>query len=331
MHDHPQDRAGLTENTTRLAYAERLEAVFKALQHQNMTMALQAGSRALVYCVQAGAYDRLGSFASGVVTSTSDPRLLAGLLPYLEAAAEAAPEGRTRWRCLGTLADALTRGGHPDASLPSYEQAATLARTAAEAGGENEGQAWADVAAITGNWAIALRRTGDLDASRQRRLDSAEAEKKAGRPAVNVIGSELEALRIDIIRGQAAQVLAQVEVRLAQVEAWWQQHYSGQPVPEAPNPESLARVLLSALNIAMEAHFAQKDWELALCRIDASLEVQRALKRPKEEITATQMNRAVVLGSLGRFGEAMAEFEICLQVLQNGYPRKAGHFMTSGT
>ena len=107
MHDHPQDRADLTENTIRLAYAERLEAVFDALQHQNMTTALQAGSRALVYCVQAGAYDRLGGFASSVVTSTSDPRLLAGLLPHLEAAAEAAPEGEPRWSCLCYLADAL--------------------------------------------------------------------------------------------------------------------------------------------------------------------------------------------------------------------------------
>ena len=55
MLDHPQDRDELTENTIRLAYAERLEAVFKGLQHQNMTAALEAGSRALVYCVQAGA------------------------------------------------------------------------------------------------------------------------------------------------------------------------------------------------------------------------------------------------------------------------------------
>ena len=133
MHDHPQDWADLTENTIRLAYAERLEAVFKALQHQNMTTALQAGSRALVYYVQAGAYDRLGSFASGGVTSTSDPRLLAGLLPHLEAAAEAAPEGEPRWYCLCHLADALVSAGRYDASLPFYEQAANQARTAAEA------------------------------------------------------------------------------------------------------------------------------------------------------------------------------------------------------
>jgi hypothetical protein len=137
MHDHPQDHADLMENTIRLAYAELLEAVFHALQHQNITTALQAGSRSLVYYVQAGAYDRLGGFASGVVSSTSNTPLLTGLLPYLETAAEAAPEGEPRWCCFCFLADAVRLGGRPDASLPFYEQAATHACTAAEAQGEN--------------------------------------------------------------------------------------------------------------------------------------------------------------------------------------------------
>jgi hypothetical protein len=281
MHDHPQDQADLTENTIRLAYAERLEAVFWALQHQNMTAALQAGSRALVYCVQAKAYDRLSGFAGRLITSTEDPRLLAALLPHLEDAAESAPEGRPRWSCLCYLADALRGSGRQDASLPFYAQAATLARTAAEARGENGRQAWADVAWITGNWALALRDVGDLDAARQRQLDSAEADKKAGSPAVNVIGSELEALRLDIMRGQAAQALPQVEARLAQVEAWWQQRHSGQRVPETPNPEVLARALISALDVAREAHFAQEDWEPALRRIDAKLKVKQVLERPR--------------------------------------------------
>jgi tetratricopeptide (TPR) repeat protein len=328
MHDHPQDCADLTENTIRLAYAERLEVVYEALQHQNMTTALQAGSRALAYYVQAEAYDRLGGFASSVVNSTHDPRLLADLLPHLEAAAATAPEGEPRWRCLGSLADALAHGGHPDASLPFYAEAATQARTTAQAQGENGRQAWADVAVITYNWAIALRDTGDLDTSRQRHLDSAEADKKAGRPAVHIIGRELEALRIDIIQGQAVQVLAQVEARLAQMEVWWQQHHSGEPVPEAPNPELLARALISALNIATEAHLAKKDWEPALRCTDATLEVQRALERPEEDIAATQMNRAAVLVSLGRFGEAKAELEVCLQVFQND-PAKSARTLSS--
>ena len=141
MELHPHDRGDLTENSIRLAYAERLEAVFDGLQHRNMTAALQAGSRAVVYCVQAAAWDRLGGFASGVVTSTGDPRLLEGLIPHLRTAAESAPEGRPRWSCLCYLADALNNGGRPDASLPFYEQAATQARAAAEAGGEGFRQA----------------------------------------------------------------------------------------------------------------------------------------------------------------------------------------------
>jgi len=317
MQDHPQDRAELTENILRLAYAERLEAVFKALLHENMSMALKAGSRALVYCVQAENWDRLGNFAGQLVTSSGDPRLLAELIPHLEAAAESAPEGGPRWSCLGYLGDALKQAGRPDASLPFYERAAIQARNAAEAGGGTGRQAWAHVGWITGNWANALRHVGDLDNARRRLLESAEAEKKATSPAINVIGSKLEALRIDIRQGRTAQALPEVESRLAQVEAWWRQHRSGQPVPDAPDPEFLARALISALDIAAQGHSAQENWEPALRRIDAILEVQQALERPAENIAAARMNRANVLRHLGRYPEARTELEDCLQVFQN--------------
>jgi len=317
MREHEQDRANQTENAIRLAYAERLEATFDALQHKDMTAALQAGSRALVYCVQAEAWDRLGDFASRLVTSATDPRLLEGLLPHLETAAGSAPEGEPRWSCLCYLADAMRSAGHPDASLRFFEQGATQARTAAEAGGEDERQAWSDLAVITGNWAISLRMIGALDASRQRLLESAEAHKKAGSPAVYVIGRELEALRIDIMQGRAAEVMPQVEARLAQVEEWWQRHRSGQPVPEAPDPEDLARTLIGALDIAEDADRALNDWESALGRTDAVLDVKRALQRPAEDIARTRINRAVALGRLRRFGEAKVELEEGLQVFQN--------------
>ena len=207
--------------------------------------------------------------------------------------------------------------GRSDASLRFYEQAATEARTAAKAGGEHARQAWADLAWITGNWADALLMIGDLDASRERNLESAEASRQAGWPAVHVIASEVEALRIDIMQGRAAEALPQVEERLAQVEDWWQRHRSGQPVPEAPDFEYLARLVISALDIAKDADRALNDWESALRRTDAVLEVKRALHRPAEDIANTRMNRAVALGRLGRFGEAKAELEECLQVFQN--------------
>ena len=324
MAKHPQDRAELTENAIRLAYAERLVAVYNGLQHQNMTAALQAGSRALVYCVQAGAWDRLEGFASGLVTSAPDPRLIEALIPHLQTAAESAPEGKRRWSCLCYLADALRLGGRPDVSLPFFEQAATQARAVAEVGGDDSRQAWSDLGWISGNWAVALVMTGDLNAGRQRHIDSTEASTKAGLPAIHVIGHELEALRIDIIQGKVGEALPGVERRLAQVEAWWQQYRSGQPVPEAPDAEFLARAFIGALDIAREAHFAQGDWPLALRRIDAILEVERALQRPAEHVAATRMNRANVLGRLRRFGEAKAEMEACLPLFQDSPSDNAG-------
>ncbi|MBL8422069.1 MAG: CHAT domain-containing protein [Candidatus Accumulibacter phosphatis] len=328
MAQQPQDRAELSENSIRLAYAERLQAAYDALQHQDMSTALAAGSRALVYCVQAGAWDRLGGFASGLVTSARDPRLLAVLVPHLQTAAESAPAGRPRWSCLCYLADALNSGGRPDASLPFFEQAAAQARAGAEAGGDGAQQAWGDLATIAGNWANALGDVGKRDAARQRQLDSSEAHKKAGSPAMHVIASELEALRIDIKQGGIAAALPELETRLAQVEAWWQQQRAGQRVPEAPDAESLARAFISALDIAREAHFAQEDWPAALCRIDAILGVQRALQRPAEDIAAMRMNRANVLKHLGRFCEARAELEDCLALLPSD-PAKSARVLGS--
>jgi tetratricopeptide (TPR) repeat protein len=271
----------------------------------------------VVYCVQAAAWDQLGEFASWVVTGSNDPRLLDGLIPHLRTAAESAPAGEPRWSCLCFLADALRKGGRPDVSLEFYEQAAALARAVAEAGGEGARQAWADLAWITGNCANALGDAGHLDAARQRQLESAEAKKQAGRPAINILGSELEALRIDIMQGRVNEALPQVESRLAQVAAWWQQHRAGTAVPDAPDVEFLARAYIGALDIARQADFARQDWESALRRLDAVLEVKRALQRPAEDIAADRTNRANVLGRLRRFGEARAELEACLQLFQN--------------
>ena len=329
MEQHPQDRADLTENTIRLAYAERLKAVFSGLLHRNMTAALQAGSRALVYCVQAGAWDRLGDLASKVVTSTNDPRLLGPLVEHLKTAAESAPEGRPRRIRLLNLADALNIGGRPDASLTFYEQAAAQAKAVAEAGGDDSRLAWSDLAAITGNWAAAIRNVGNLDEARQRRLESVEAAKKAGRPEIEVLGSELEALRIEIMQGQVARALPEVEKRLARIQEWWQQHRSGKPVSEAPDTVFLARALIGALDIALDGHTALEDWPAALRCMDDTLEAERALGRPVEEIAGTRVNRANILIQMpGRMDEAKAELEVCLTLFESD---PAGSAMVLGS
>ncbi|HXU31624.1 MAG TPA: hypothetical protein VN851_13705 [Thermoanaerobaculia bacterium] len=188
-----------------------------------MKAALEAGRRALVYCVQTEDWDRLGDFVSAMLTSTNDPVLLGSLIPHLRSAAESSQKGQARWRCLTFLADALLEV-QPEASLPLYARAATEARTIAEAAGDGSRQAWSDLASISGNWATALLMNGNLDSARLRRIDCAEAHHKAGSPAILIVGSELEALRIDLMNGRAAEALPQVESRLARVETWWQRH-----------------------------------------------------------------------------------------------------------
>lgn len=329
MAAHPEEHGNLSENIIRIAYADRLIAAFKAWRHKDMAAALEAGSRGLVYCVQTGDYGRLGEFAGDVVTSCNDIRLLEALLPHLQDAAEAAPEGRLRWQCLGNLANALRQSGCPDASLAFYEQASSLAHNALEAVPADRAdtdQAWADVAWISGNWANALMDIGNLDAARQQQLDSANAWEKAGSPAAYIIGSELAALRIDITQGQVELALPQVAARLLQLESWWRQHRSGQPVPEAPDSEYLARAYISALDIISQALAIRQDWQAALPHIEACLEMQRALQRPEEDIAPTQMNRANALARLGRFNEAQTDLEACLESFRHDPARTAKVF-----
>lgn len=323
MEQHPQNRGELTENTIGLAYAEWLVAAFDGLKHRNMTAALAAGTRALVYCVQAEGWDRLDSFASSLINNIHDPRQLEALIPHLETAAESAPAGRPRWTCLCYLADALKNSGRQDSSLRFFERAATQARTAAEAGDSGSQQAWWDFGWITGNWAGALYKNGNLNAARQRHLESAEAKKMASRPAILIIGSELEAMRIEIDQGQVSSALPEVEKRLSDVKNWWRRQCSGQSVPEAPNAEILAKTLIGALGVATSADFALKDWVSALNRIETTLEVMRVHKHSEEVIADARMNRATVLKEMNQFFEAQIELETCLSLFLNDPNRRA--------
>lgn len=320
---HPEQRGGRSENEVRDAFAEHLADTFEALQHQDMALALEAGSRAIVYCVQAQAWERLGGFASRLVTSAGGAPFLERLTPYLQVAAEAAPPGRRKWQFLGSVADALMLQGQPHASLPWYEQASALARAAAEEDGKEAIVAWADVGAIAGNLAGALLNVGRAEASRQQQLESVEAKKRAGAPAMLILGSELEILRINIERGLAAVALPEVEARLEQLESWWHQHCAGERVPEVFDTEVLVRALLTALNIAGQAHSDSKAWPRALRHLEFALQLELQIGQPEEAIAATRVNRANVLIHLKRFNEARAELEGCLQLFQGNWGRCA--------
>jgi tetratricopeptide (TPR) repeat protein len=323
MAAHEEDQGGWSENAIRLAYGERLKYVSDRLLHKDMSTALEAGARAIVYFVQAAAYERLFQFASQVVTSANDPKFLERLLPHLEAAAHAAPEGAARGTCLSNLADALRRAGRPDQSLEYYQQAADLARMSAEAGGDAAREAWSDLGWILCQWSIALVVTGNLSAARQKRVEASEANRQAGRPMVHVIGNELEALRIDVMQGQADVALPQIEERLSKIEGWWTASRAGLSTPDAPDREPLARAIISALDIAREAGYALEQWAAALKRIDTVIKIKQELNRPPENIAGDRGNRANMLRKLRRYSEAKLELEACLDIFENNPVNRA--------
>lgn len=311
MAAHPEEKGGRTEEQVWVAYGERYAVAFKALRgaekEGSMERAVESGRRGISYFVRARTFDRLGSLAGGVVTSTRDPRLLCRLTAELERVVEQVPPGEDRWMLRANLAVALDNAGRSEAAIPFYEQAVAEAEEAGH---------WSHVGAICQNWANALRDVGRLDDAKSTFLRGAGAKTKAGSAQVNVLGSELEALRVDVMQGGAKRALPEIESRLLEVRTWWRQKRVGEPVPEAPDSVFLVRALVSCLDIARQTNLALERWEACLDILTESEEVERALGEGEHELARTRFNRYGPLLRLGRLDEAQHLLESCLVVFR---------------
>jgi len=309
--DHPKEKGRRTEEQAWVAYGEHYAAAFEALLRSGekgaVERAVEAGRRGISYLVRARAFDRLGSFASRVVISTRDPRLLGQVIGELEGAVEQVPPGQTRWSLRTCLADASQRGGRPDAALPFYEQAAAEAEAAEE---------WSHVGWICQNWAIGLQDVGRLDDAKATFLRSAEAWGRAGSPRVNILLSEFEALRVDIKQGEGERALPEIESRLQEVRGWWRRHRAGETVPEAPDAVALGRALIGGLDIAHQANLALERWEAGLGLLTELEEIQGALGEGEQELTRARFYRYFPLLHLGRLDEAQEALESCLEIFR---------------
>ena len=308
MAAHDKEFDGRTDDGIRITYGERYAKYFRDLYHEDRNAAGEAGRRALAYFVPVGAYDRLLSFTSWMITGVNDPPLLRSVVDILEDAVEQAPPGTTRWNLRTSVADALRKSGQPEQALPFYAQAAEEAE---EAGN------WADLGAIMGNWASALAMTGDLQAAQQFQLRSAEAHRRAGNPDVNAVGSELEALRIDVMRGEAEAALPEIESRLDRIRNWWAQTEAGQSVPEAPDRTFLGRALVSGLSTAMQANYSRERWQMCINLLREQKLVKHSLNDNELELARTRFNLYWPLLRLDRLAEAQRILEECLDIFRS--------------
>lgn len=106
-----EDRGVLNENVIRRAYGQFLKDYFLAMRHKDMDAALQAGSQALIYCVQGQAWDQMEYFLSSLVTSALGPGMVETLIPHLQTAAQSVQEDSQRLFFLNCLGDALSAAG----------------------------------------------------------------------------------------------------------------------------------------------------------------------------------------------------------------------------
>lgn len=305
---HPEETSGRAKEQVWAAYGDRLVFTFRGLLASGeLTTALEAGAQALRYVVRAGEYERLGTFAGELVSSTNDPTILRVLLPALEIAAAGAPSGRARWQARSYLAEALVRAGRPDAGLPHYAAAADEAEQA---------NAWDDLATITGNWAYALRDCGELSAAREKHRKSAQLLEQAGRPELDVVQSQLEALRIQLMIGQIPEVVPEIERRLSRIRAWWQASLHREPLSKGLGIENVGRALISALDIARQAYLSEEQWQKALDRTSEILSVKSSIGVSEHEIARDRFNRYGPLLQLGRLSEAQRELEQSLEIFE---------------
>jgi len=307
MEQYPQD-CGQRETDVGRAYGEQYASLFKGLLSSDKETATEMGRRAVTYLVRAGEFEALGGFAGTLVNSTNNPQQLQAIIAELETIVEQVPAGKTRWVMRGTFADALDNSGQSQLALPFFAQSANEAEVA---------QDWADVAWICQNWGNALRDVGQLPKARETYQRAAQIERKAGRSEVNIIGSELEALRIDIMLGEVETALPAIKQHLAQIRDRWQRHQQGETLTAAPDADFLARAFISALDIAKEAHQTLKHWQDCLDLLTETEQVKQACGESTHALARTRFNRYKHLMKLERLDEAQRVLEGCLQVFSN--------------
>lgn len=317
MESHPRERGARAEAEVWTTYGAHYAAIFQTLcasrrldaaaEAGRLDAAAKAGKLGIRYMIRARAFDALGTFASKVLAVTKEPALLSAVVVELQAVTDEVPAGEARWMLRANLAGALKNAGRPDQALGLFAQAMAEAEAA---------ERWEHANAIRHNWADALREVGQIEPAKAMFLASAEAARRAGRPRVDVAASEVEALRIDVLRGQAAEALPKIAAILSDVRGWWSKQRAGETVPDAPDREQLARTLVTALDIARSAHLCLKQWEACLRVLDEIDVVLRSMGEDPHRLAGTQFNRHGPLIELGRLGDAKAALEGCLTVFR---------------
>lgn len=307
--------------TVQNSYAIILRELFFALKNEDRNYAMGIGSRALVYFVEADNCIEVIPFAQHMVNHALDANLLARILPYLQIAEISAIGHRQKLRFNLLIADALSETIRFEESLPYFQEAANMARQILKT--RTGFTIWGDLSVVYDNWANILRKLHRLDEALGLLLDSQAAKKKALKfggaiTGWNLIASELEICRIEILQGKASEVVPFYDKMLGQIATEWQKQRKRRWVNVPGVMETSSNVYVDALDVAVLLNIKRGEWQTALMHAETLIATQRELGRTRQEITCNRLNRAIILLEMNKFAEAQQELEYCLQSFESG-------------
>ncbi len=311
----PSQRAEQTSEGVWALFGAHFADSFRRLRDAGrLSMAIDAGRRALSYLACSRSLGSLVCFAGEFLAETRDPSVLVRAVQELERAVAGA-EHPPLERDIRTLtADALIGVGRPEASLAVYEAAAASALRAS---------AWGHLAWINANWAVALADCGQLEKAYAKHLEAADFKQRGGAPAVDVLGSQLEAWRVGVMLRETGDSAAQIATATAVIRDWWQRSMRGETLAEAPDIELLGRVYLSALDAMREVHVDQGQWQDAMDRVTEAIQVERTRGASEYEIARDRFNSYLPLLRLRLPDQALKELKHCLAVFEGANDRVA--------
>jgi len=311
MSNHSTECSDLNEQHIWHDFAIRYEVQYHAVVTSGLTGAMEAADelilRAIRYYILSRDFESLGECASRAVITIINPVTIDCLIQEIQSTLDLIPAGIVRWRILGSLGGLLAKIGDQDRANGLFIQALDEAIKA-----DN----WVDIGILSQNWATTFEERGDLTNARIAFSRGREYQIKSNLPPLFIVMSEVECLRIDIYQGKASESWLKIEKRLNKMRNWWQQHRSGQRIPEAPDPVILGHGLVSCLDIAALAKSSMKSYEECLEFNDEMIQVQKDLGESKLQLARSNLNRCQTLIELNRLDEAQPIIEYCLDVFR---------------
>lgn len=295
-----------------MAYGKNYAVAFEFLQYSGEAhareKAAEAGKRAIHYLAQAKAFEDLSDVTNTLVNSTLNPYLLQPVINELTQLLEKTDIPQEIHLSLQIdLADALRNIEQSEKALLVYQQA--LAETKTE-------QHWQEISWIYQGIANALFSLGKLSQAREMYLSSAKQKKANNNPVIDIINSELYALRIDVMQNKVAQASLQLEQILITLRKWWQCYKNEGFVAECPNTYFLSRTLIAALDIAIQINDSLEHWKVSLKLNNEIAEILQMYGESVHGLALNSLNRCNYLINNGKLEEARRGLDACLQVFR---------------